>query len=71
MELSGHSPNFHIHVSVSKLYISTIDLPFLLQEVCGPILGIFKSLTECGKWGLGRAIPRKGIHKCDFRCSVG
>ncbi len=26
---------------------------------------------EYGKWGWGRAIPRKGIHKWDFRCSVG
>ncbi len=35
-ELRGHSPNFHIHVvSVSDLYIPTIDLPFLLQEICG------------------------------------
>ncbi len=25
---------------------------------------------ECGNWGWGRAIPRKGIHKGDFRCSV-
>ncbi len=25
---------------------------------------------ECGIWGWGRAIPRKGIHKWDFRCSV-
>jgi hypothetical protein len=31
-ELSGHSPNFHIHVSVSNLCIPTIDLPILLQE---------------------------------------
>jgi hypothetical protein len=31
-ELRGHSPNFHIHVSVSDLYIPTIDLPILLQE---------------------------------------
>jgi hypothetical protein len=29
-ELSGLSPNFHIHVSVSDLYIPTIDLPILL-----------------------------------------
>jgi hypothetical protein len=28
-ELCGHSPNFHIHVSVSDLYISPIDLPCL------------------------------------------
>jgi hypothetical protein len=31
-ELRGHSPNFHIHVSVSDLYIPTLDLPILLQE---------------------------------------
>jgi hypothetical protein len=39
-EYRGLSPNFHIHVSVSKLYISTMGLPFLLEEICGPILGI-------------------------------
>jgi hypothetical protein len=37
-ELQSHRPNFHIHVSVSDLYIPTIDLPILLQEICGPIL---------------------------------
>ncbi len=41
-ELRGHSPNFHIHVSVSDLYIPAIDL---LQEMCGPILEMYKSLT--------------------------
>ncbi len=25
---------------------------------------------ECGHWDWGRAIPRKGIHKWVFRCSV-
>jgi hypothetical protein len=45
-QLRGHSPNFHIHVSVSNLYIRTIDLPILLQEICGQILGIYKSLTD-------------------------
>jgi hypothetical protein len=44
-ELRGNSPNFHIHVSVNNLYISTIDLLILLQEIFGPILGIYKSLT--------------------------
>ncbi len=39
-ELRGHSPNFHIHVSVSELYIATVGLPILLQEICKPILGI-------------------------------
>jgi hypothetical protein len=32
MELRGLSPNFHIHVSVSDLYVPTIGLPILLQE---------------------------------------
>jgi hypothetical protein len=46
-DLRGHSPNFHIHVSVSDLYIhNTIDLPILLQEICGPILGIYKSIAH-------------------------
>jgi hypothetical protein len=40
-QLRGHSPNFHIHVSVSDLYIPTIDLSILLQEICGLILGIY------------------------------
>ncbi len=25
---------------------------------------------ECGKWVWGRAIPRKGLHKGDLRCSA-
>jgi hypothetical protein len=45
-ELCGHSPNFYIHVSVSDLYVPTIDLPILLQEICVLILGIYKSLTD-------------------------
>ncbi len=31
-ELRGLSPYFHIHVSVSDLYIPTIGLPILRQE---------------------------------------
>jgi hypothetical protein len=45
-DVRGHSPNFHNHVSVSNLYIPTIDLPILLQKICGLILGIYKSLTD-------------------------
>jgi hypothetical protein len=48
-ELRGVSPNFHIHVSVSDLYMLLIGLPILLQEICGPIMGMYKSLTDtCG-----------------------
>ncbi len=45
-ELRGHSPNFPIHASVSDSYIPTTNLAVLLQEICGPILGIYKSLTD-------------------------
>ncbi len=40
------SSNFRIYVSVSDFYIPTIDLHILLQEICGPILGIYQSLTD-------------------------
>ena len=39
--MCDHSPDFHIHLSVSHLYIPMIDLPILLQEICGLILGIY------------------------------
>ncbi len=45
-EYWGLSPNFHIHASVRDLYIPTIGLPTLLEEICRPILGLDKSLTD-------------------------
>ena len=45
-EYRGLSPDFHIHASVSDLYIATIGLPILLEEICGPTLGLYKSLTD-------------------------
>jgi len=45
-ELRGLSPNFHIHVSVSDLYIPTIGLPILLQENMRIDPGIYKYLTD-------------------------
>jgi hypothetical protein len=45
-EYWGLSPNFHIHVSVSELYIPTMGLPVLLKEICRLILGIYKSLKD-------------------------
>jgi hypothetical protein len=41
-EYRGLSPNFHIHASVCDLYIPTIGLPFLLEEICRPLLGVYK-----------------------------
>ncbi len=31
---------------MSGLYIPTIGLPILLEEICRPILGMYKSLTD-------------------------
>ncbi len=45
-EYRGLSPNFHFHVSVSELYIPTMGLPILLEEICILILGIYKSLKD-------------------------
>ncbi len=52
-EYRGLSPNFHIHASVSDLYIPTIGLPILLEEICRPILGLYKSLTDTWMLKLG------------------
>jgi hypothetical protein len=45
-EYRGLGPNFHIHVSVSDLFISTIGLPILLEEICRPILELYNSLRD-------------------------
>jgi hypothetical protein len=45
-EYRGLSPNFHIHVSMSELYISTMGLPVLLEKICRLILRIYKSLKD-------------------------
>jgi len=67
-ELRCHSLYFHIHVSVSDLYILTIYLPILLEEICGRFWEyINRSQThEYGNWDRDHAIPR--IHKWDYRC---
>jgi hypothetical protein len=54
------------------IYFQDQSVYFAAAHICGPIMGIYKSLTthECGNWDWGRAIPRKGIHKWDFHCSV-
>jgi hypothetical protein len=52
-EYRGFSPNFHINVSVSDLYICTIGLPVLLEEICRPILVLYKLLTDTCMLELG------------------
>jgi hypothetical protein len=71
------SPSSYTHISVRDLYISRIGLPLLLQGNMwtNPGNTVYKSLTDTWMWKLGlglrgRAIPRKGIHKWGFPCSV-
>jgi hypothetical protein len=45
-ELRGLSPNIHIHVSVSDLYISRIGSQISCSRIGRPILGIYKSLRD-------------------------
>ncbi len=52
-EYPGLRPDFHIHASVSDLYIPTNGFPILLEEICRPILGLNKSLTATFMWKLG------------------
>jgi hypothetical protein len=73
-ELRGLSLNFHIHESVSDLYIPAISLPILLQEnrwtAPWNIYVNISQIHKGGKWDVGCAIPFLGIHKWDFLCSV-
>ncbi len=41
------SPSSYTHISVRDLYISRIGMPclFCCREICGPILGMYKSLN--------------------------
>ncbi len=54
-EYRGLSTNFHIHTSESDLYIPTIGLSILLEEICTVDRSwdyVNRSQThECGNWG--------------------
>jgi hypothetical protein len=71
-ELRGLSPNFYM--SVSDLYIPTINLHVLLQEnmyVDRSWEYINRSQThECGNWVCGCEIPFLGIIVSNFRYCV-
>ncbi len=45
-KLHGLSPNLHIHVSVSNVYIHRIGHIYFCSRISGPIVGIYKSLTD-------------------------
>ena len=52
-ELCGLSSNFHIHVSVSDLYITRIGPHISCGRIGRSIVGIYKSLTDKRMWKLG------------------
>ncbi len=52
-ELRGLSPNFHIHVSVSDLYIPRIGPHISCSRIGRSTVGRHKSLTETWMWKLG------------------
>ncbi len=52
------------------MYISTNYLPFLLQEICGPILEIAHGHMNVKIYTETAEIPRKGTHEWDFCCSA-
>jgi hypothetical protein len=51
-EFLGHQSQYPHSCVCERLYIPTIDLFILLQEICGLILGIYKSLTDTWMWKL-------------------
>jgi hypothetical protein len=55
----GHSRNFHIHMSVSDSWSVCL---FCCRKICGPILGIYKSLTDTWMWKLGLRRRNSFIH---------
>ncbi len=67
-EYRGLSPNFHIHASVSYYILPRSVCLFCWRKYVNHSWDyINRSQThECGNWGWGRAIPRKGIHKWGF-----
>jgi hypothetical protein len=64
----------HSRVCERFIYIPTptIDLPILLQEICGPMLGIYKSLTDTWMWkmvlGLRNSHKRNTLMGFSLQC---
>ncbi len=66
------SPSSYTYISVRNLYTSRISL----YSAAGKYVDQSREYIncsqthECENWDWGRAIPRKGIHKWNFLCSV-
>jgi hypothetical protein len=73
MELCGLSPNLHIHVSVSDLYIPRTGPHIFLQQKRQADHWEYINCSqthECGNWDGGRAIPFLGMFVSNFRYFV-
>jgi hypothetical protein len=69
-ELRGLSPNFHIPVSVSDLYIATIySAPVKYVDRSWECINRSQA-HEYENWDSGRANPFLGTHKWDFCCNT-
>ena len=51
--IAWRQSKFPHHVYASELYFPTIDLLFCRRKLCGPILKIYKSLTDTWMWKVG------------------
>ncbi len=69
--LRGLSPNFHMHVFVSDLYILRIGPHISCSTIGRPIMGIYavnrRQTHECGNWDCSRAFPCLGIFVSNVR----
>jgi len=59
MRYVHHTNNVYIHVSVSNLYIPTIGPQTQYSQIGGPIVGIYKSITDT--WDVVGTRPRSFI----------
>ncbi len=62
-ELRSLSPNFHIHMSASYLYIPTTDRHISCSRIGRSIMGIHISLTDTWMWKLGLWPRRRADHR--------
>jgi hypothetical protein len=73
----SHIPHFHIHASVSDLYIPMIGPPIFLNQNMQADLGDIHTVHinhtqkhECWNCDCGRAVPFLGIFVSNFRYSI-
>jgi hypothetical protein len=71
-ELRGQGPNFHT-LGLWAIYIFPRSICIFCckkyMDRSWEYINVSQT-HECWNWDWGRAIPRKGIHKWDFRCSA-